>query len=64
MTMLNQGNCTVDKESGGVIFHGSPELREIVKLQKQIKELREENKTLNDKLDSILELLKGGNQDG
>lgn len=64
MAMLTNSNCTVDKESGGVIYHGSPELREIVKLQKQMKELHEENKTLNDKLDSILELLKGGNQYG
>jgi len=62
--MLNANNCTVDKESGAVIFHGSPELKAINALQKQIKDLREENKTINEKIDTILLLLKGGEQDG
>lgn len=55
--VLNNSNCTVDKESGAVIFHGSPELQEIVKLKKHVK-------TLEDKIDTLIELLKGGKQDG
>ena len=50
---LNSGNCTVDKESGAVLVHKSPELLETMRLQKEVKEM-------NKKLDEILNLLKGG----
>lgn len=53
MPSLNQNNSTVDKESGAVIFHQSPELQEIVKLKKEIRQL-------NGKVDELIELLKGG----
>lgn len=62
--MLNTNNCTVDEGSGAIIFHGSPELKAINALQKQIKDLCKENRILNEKLDTILLLLKGGGQDG
>lgn len=49
---LTESNCSVDKGSGAVLFHKSPELQEIMKL-------REEIKNLNDKIEQILELLGG-----
>lgn len=62
--MLNANNCTIDEESGAVIFHISSELKAINALQKQIKDLCKENRILNEKLDTVLLLLEGGGQDG
>lgn len=60
-------NYSVQKESGALIFHKSPELQELKKLRNDVKELRQENQELNTKLDEIntkldeiLSLLKGG----
>lgn len=55
MPQLHSGNSSVDKESGAVMFHKSPELLEIIKL-------REEMKNLNSKMDVIIQLLKGGTE--
>lgn len=57
MPSLHNGNSSVDKSSGAVMFHKSPELLEIMRL-------REDMKNLNTKMDSILEILKGGERDG
>ena len=53
MAQLTRNNSRVDKESGAIIFSGSPELQELQKLHKKID-------TLNKKLDYILTLLEGG----
>ena len=50
---LNSGNSTVDKESGAVLVHKSPELLELMKLRQDIS-------SMNEKVDEILSLLKGG----
>lgn len=57
MPMLNNGNSSVDKSSGAVMFHKSPELLEIMRL-------REDIKRLDEKMDVILEILRGGERDG
>ena len=57
MPTLNNGNSSVDKSSGAVIFHKSPELLEIIRL-------REDVKKLDVKMDTILEILRGGERDG
>lgn len=58
MVVLTESNSSVDKNSGAVIFHKSPELQELLLLRKEVKEL-------NTKMDTILNLLlKGGNKDG
>ena len=57
MVVLTESNSSVDKNSGAVIFHKSPELKELLLLRKEVKEL-------NTKMDTILNLLlKGGNKD-
>ena len=57
MPMLNNGTSSVDKSSGAVMFHKSPELLEIMRL-------REDIKRLDEKMDVILEILRGGERDG
>lgn len=57
MPRLNDSNCSVDQETGAVMFHKSPELLEIIKLRQEVKDL-------NSKMDDVLELLKGGIRDG
>ena len=57
MPVLNNGNSSVDKSSGAVLFHKSPELLEIMRL-------RDDIKTLDDKMNTILEILRGGERDG
>ena len=52
MPMLNNGNS-----SGAVMFHKSPELLEIMRL-------RDDVKRLDEKMDVILEILRGGERDG
>ena len=49
---LTTSNCSVDKNSGAVIIHRSPELVELIKLKSEVKEL-------HNKLDTILQLLQG-----
>lgn len=53
MAILNSSNSSVDNNSGAVMFHRSPELIEIMKLRKEVE-------SLNNKMDLILSLLKGG----
>lgn len=55
MPRLTDSNCSVDKDSGAVMFHKSPELLEVIKLRKEVKDL-------NSKMDEILEILKGGKE--
>lgn len=57
MAMLTRNNCSVDPKSGGIIFHGSPELQEIINLRADIR-------ALNTKLDKLTELIEGGVQIG
>ena len=57
MPTLNNGNSSVDKSSGAVIFHKSPELLEIMRLRDDIKKV-------DDKMNTILEILRGGERDG
>ena len=57
MAQLTRNNSRVDKESGAIIFNGSPELQEIQKLHKKMD-------TLTEKIDRILALLEGGNSNG
>lgn len=57
MPMLNNGNSSVDKSSGAVMFHKSPELLEIMRLRDDIKKV-------DDKMNTILEILRGGERDG
>ena len=57
MPVLNNGNSSVDKSSGAVLFHKSPELLEIMRLRDDIKKL-------DDKMNTILEILRGGERDG
>lgn len=57
MAILNNSNSSVDNNSGAVMYHRSPELIEIIKLRKEVE-------TLNNKMDLILSLLKGGGDSG
>ena len=57
MPVLNNGNSSVDKSSGAVLFHKSPELLEIMRLRDDIKKV-------DDKKNTILEILRGGERDG
>ena len=57
MATLNRNNCRVDPKSGGVIFHGSPELQELNKIHQDIQKI-------NAKLDEIMTFIKGGIQIG
>ena len=57
MPELNKSNSRVDKGSGAIIFNGSSELQELIKLQKRMN-------TLEHKVDKILALLEGGNVNG
>lgn len=58
-------NYSVQESSGAVIFHKSPELKELLKLRQDVKELRQENQELHTKLDLIISILKGGtSEDG
>lgn len=57
MPQLNNTNCRVDKGSGAIIFNGSPELQELVKLRNQLN-------TLDKKMDYIISLLMGGEYSG
>ena len=57
MPILTQSNSSVDKNSGAVMFHKSPELKNILLLRQEVNEL-------NKKVDTILELLKGGKKHG
>ena len=61
MVQLTSGNSRVDPGSGAIIFNGSPELRELMKLRKDIDTL---NKNINALTDCILTLIKGGNDNG
>ena len=57
MPVLNNGNSSLDKSSGAVLFHKSPELLEIMRLRDDIKKV-------DDKMNTILEILRGGERDG
>ena len=57
MPVLNNGNSSVDKSSGAVLFHKSPELLAIMRLRDDIKKV-------DDKMNTILEILRGGERDG
>lgn len=50
MPRLTENNSSVDKESGAVMFHRSPELLEIMKLRKEVE-------NLNTKMDLIIGIL-------
>ena len=60
MPRLNESNSSIDKNSGAVMFHCSPELKEL-------KQLKQEISKLNNKIDTltelVIELLKGGKSD-
>lgn len=64
MAKLTENNSSVDKNSGAVMFHKSPELQELLKLKQEVKEVHKELNDLNNKLDTILEVLKGGRKYG
>ena len=57
MAHLNNNNSRVDKGSGAIIFNGSPELQEIMKLQRRMN-------TLEHKLNVIIALLERGEGHG
>lgn len=57
MAQLTSDNCIVDPKSGGVVFKGSPEFRAIQQIKSEIHQL-------NTKIDILIELLKGGDDDG
>lgn len=57
MAILTNHNCVVDANSGGVVFTGSPELRAIRQLKSEILQLHA-------KMDTVIELLKGVDDDG
>ena len=57
MAHLTKHNCSVDPSSGGIVFTGSPELRAIKQLQFDINRL-------SAKVDSLIDLLKGVNDNG
>lgn len=57
---LSSSNCSVDKETGAVMFHKSPELQELLSLKKEVHDL-------NKKVDVLIEYiqtLKGGSENG
>lgn len=60
MANLSMNNCSIDKESGAVIFHKSPELQETLKLQTEINKLNQKVDKLESKIDFLIELMKGG----
>lgn len=64
MPRLTDSNSSVDKNSGAVMFHKSPELQELLKLKQDVNDLKQTVSKVNDTLDTILEFLKGGRKDG
>lgn len=52
---LNQSNCSVDKQSGAVIVHSSPELQETRKIREEVKELSRELKEIRQLLEQALQ---------
>ena len=61
MAQLTSGNSRVDPGSGAVIFNGSPELQELIRLHKDIDTL---SKKFDMLANGILTLLKGGTDNG
>ena len=57
MALLNSGNSRIDKNSGAIIFDGSPEFKEILKI-------REDLKDINLKLEKLLMLVDGDDYGG
>ena len=57
MALLTKNNCKVDSQSGGVVFTGSPELRAIQQIKSEIHQL-------NNKVDTLIKLLKEVCDDG
>ena len=55
MALLNSGNSRIDPSSGAVIFDGTPELKEMIKIRAELKDI-------NLKLDKLLEIT--GDQHG
>lgn len=53
MLDLENSSYSVDESSGAVFFHRSPELKELM-------QLREEVKNLNNKVDKLLEIIEKG----
>ena len=57
MARLTPDNSSVDKDSGAVIFHKSPELLELAKIKTEMQEI-------NQKLDKVLAYIEGGAERG
>lgn len=57
MAQLTSSNSRVDKGSGAIIFNGSSELQEIMKLHRKID-------ALDKKMEQIITLLEGGTSNG
>lgn len=55
--VLNSSNSHVDKNSGAVLIHKSPELEEILSLKEEIKQL-------NIKVEKILSILENHEKEG
>lgn len=57
MAQLTKNNCLVDPKSGGVVFTGSPEMRAIRDLSNKVDKLHV-------KIDVLIKLLEGVNENG
>lgn len=57
MATLTDSNSSVDRGSGAVLFHKSPELKELLLLRKELQEMKENIQT-------ILELLREVKENG
>lgn len=64
MPILNESNSSVDKNSGAVFFHRSPELNSIIQLQREVKEINEKLNKLDEKLDKIIRMLREVDENG
>ena len=53
MAHLTPSNCSIQKESGGIIFHSSPEIIALSRIENKLN-------NLENKLNTIISLLKDG----
>lgn len=59
MPILTESNCSVDKGSGAVLYHRSPELKNTIALRDDIKKLNQRLDEIESKIDEILKAVRG-----
>lgn len=60
---MTNKNYTIDKKTGAVLFHKSPELQEILKLNQKLETLEEKINTIELNLNILIKFLKEVSRD-